>query len=195
KKKKQVVMDIGPGCSDLPHMIIELCRKNQHSLILVDSKEMLSNLPDESFITKVPCYYPEECPWIFEKYFNKINVILSYSVLHYIFTEQNLFNFVDMSLSLLADEGEFLIGDIPNVSKRKRFFNSPNGIKYHKLFTGKNEKPDIQYNTSEPGIIDDAIMFSIMMRCRNAGFDSFILPQANDLPMANRREDILIIKP
>jgi hypothetical protein len=33
------------------------------------------------------------------------------------------------------------------------------------------------------------------MRARNQGFDAYIRAQAPDLPMANRREDILVIRP
>ena len=34
-----------------------------------------------------------------------------------------------------------------------------------------------------------------LQRARSAGFNSYVLPQADDLPMENRREDILIIRP
>jgi hypothetical protein len=34
-----------------------------------------------------------------------------------------------------------------------------------------------------------------MMRARNQGFEAYLLPQGDGLPMANRREDILITKP
>lgn len=195
EKRNQLVMDIGPGCGKLPLMTIELCRKNNHSLILVDSDEMLSHIPDEPFITKVSCYYPKECGWLFEKYVNSVDVILTYSVLHYIYAEQNLFDFIDKTLTLMADGGQFLIGDIPNISKRKRFFNSANGIRYHQSFTGADEIPKIEFNTIETGSIDDAVMLSILLRCRNSGFDAYLLPQGDKLPMENRREDMLIIKP
>ena len=62
--------------------------------------------------------------------------ILSYSVLHYVFVESSIWSFLDTSLDLLAHSGEMLIGDIPNISKRKRFFASPQGIAHHRAFTG-----------------------------------------------------------
>src|ERR1700738_1663277 len=40
------VLEIGPGCSDLPLMLIELCAAQGHQLHLVDSGEMLALLPD-----------------------------------------------------------------------------------------------------------------------------------------------------
>ena len=43
--------------------------------------------------------------------------------------------------------------------------------------------------------IDDAILLSLLARARGAGCDAYLVPQSSDLPMANRREDILIRKP
>jgi hypothetical protein len=191
----KIIMDIGPGCSGLPLMTIELCRNKGHTLVLLDSEEMLGHLPDEPFIVKVPGMYPAGCEWFFQKYAGRVDAILTYSVLHYVFAESNLFDFVDKSLSLLAAGGEMLIGDVPNVSKRKRFFSSANGIRFHQSFTETNEVPAVQFNTIETGKIDDAVILSVLLRCRNSGFDAYVLPQADDLPMANRREDILITKP
>ena len=53
-REHQTVMDIGPGCSGLAFMLIDLCREKGHRLILVDSPEMLAHLPDELFIAKAP---------------------------------------------------------------------------------------------------------------------------------------------
>lgn len=194
KKSNQVVLDIGTGCGDISSMLIGLCRKQRHSLLLVDSQEMLDHLPNESFIVKVPAYYPRDCAWLFQQYGRKVDVILIYSVLHYVFAEGNIFEFLDKSLTLLANGGQMLIGDIPNVSKRKRFFSSPSGIRFHKDFTGKDEVPEVAFNKLAAGQLDDAVFLSIIARYRYAGFEAYLLPQPSDLPMANRREDILIEK-
>ena len=191
----QLVVEIGPGCSDLPRMLIDFCGERGHGLLLIDSPEMLDHLPDEPFVIKVPAYYPADCMWLFDKYEGEVDAILTYSVLHYVFAEGNLFDFLDRSLSLLANGGEMLIGDIPNISKRKRFFSSPNGISFHQHFTGTQEVPELEFNTIETGEIDDAVMLSIIARYRAAGFDAYWLPQPDNLPMANRREDILVRKP
>ena len=116
-RREQLVVDIGPGCSDLALMLIDLCRRQGHTLVLIDSQEMLYHLPDHPFITKVDCYYPNECHWLFDEYGGKVDVILTYSVLHYVFAEGNLFDFLDHSLTLLGEGGEMLIGDIPNISQ------------------------------------------------------------------------------
>jgi hypothetical protein len=192
--QNKVILDIGPGCSELPLMLIDLCRQNAHTLILIDSEEMLSHLPDEPFIKKFIGYYPD-CDDLLNKYRGSIDVILTYSVLHYIFVESNIWNFLDSSLELMSDGGEMLIGDIPNISKRKRFFSSKNGIEFHKKFTGKEEVPEVIFNNIEHHRIDDSVILSLVTRARNQGFDAYVLPQKPELPMANRREDIIIRKP
>jgi hypothetical protein len=105
----KIVLDIGPGCSQLPLMLIERCRAQSHKLLLVDSAEMLARLPDDAFIEKFPAYYPAAGE-LFDRYAGKVDVILSYSVLHYVFAESNVWEFLDRSLALLADGGEMLIG-------------------------------------------------------------------------------------
>lgn len=193
-EQTRVVLDVGPGCSDLPHMLIDHCRNQGHELLLVDSAEMLGHLSDEAFIRKWAAYYPD-CPDLFAAYTGRVNVLLTYSVVHYIFTESNIWRFVDRSLELLAPGGQMLIGDIPNISKRKRFFASAAGGRFHRAFTGRDEDPEVRFNVVETDQIDDSVVFALLQRVRAAGCDAYVLPQAADLPMANRREDILITRP
>jgi hypothetical protein len=190
----RIILDVGPGCSDLPHMLIDHCRDRSHELLLVDSAEMLGHLPDATFIRKWAAYYPD-CPDLFATYAGRVDVLLTYSVFHYIFTESNIWRFVDRSLELLAPGGQMLIGDIPNISKRKRFFASATGGRFHRAFTGRDEDPEVRFNVVETDQIDDAVVLALLQRVRAAGCDAYVLPQATDLPMANRREDILITRP
>lgn len=192
--QNKVILDIGSGCSQLPLMLIDLCKRNQHTLILIDSEEMLSLLPDEPFMIKIAGYYPNS-DYLFNQFHGKIDVILTYSVFHYIFTESNIWDFLDSSLELMSDSGEMLIGDIPNISKRKRFFSSSNGVKFHQDFMKTVEPPKVVFNNIERHQIDDSIILALINRARSQGFDAYVMPQRQDLPMANRREDILIRKP
>jgi hypothetical protein len=176
-------------------MMIDWCRERDHRLILVDSDEMLAHLPTAPFITKFSGRYPDQCKALFDSYRGKVDAIVCYSVLHYIFIETNLFDFLDHSVSLLAPGGEMLIGDIPNQSKRKRFFSSENGIRFHQKFTGTKEIPEVDFTAVETGKIDDSVLIGLVLRARAAGCDAYLLPQPRELPMANRREDLLIRKP
>ena len=120
KRKNQTVLDIGPGCSDLPLMLIEQCRSREHNLHMIDNPEMLDQLPNHQFITKIAGLYPN-CTESLQALLGKVDVIICYSVLHYVLIDTAFFRFLDISLSLLAPGGQMLIGDIPNMSKRKRF--------------------------------------------------------------------------
>jgi len=193
-RKKQMVLDIGCGCSDLPLMIIDKTKRNNSKLFFIDSEEMLSQLPSPKHLTKIATFFPE-CEDFINEYAEKFDVIIVYSVFHYIFNESNVYKFIDSTLKLLNYGGELLIGDIPNQSMRKRFFSSPTGIEFHKKFMKTDKPPIIKFNIVEEKEIDDSVIFSIIMRCRNQGFHAYILPQDKDLPMSNRREDILIIRP
>ena len=194
ESNKRCVIDIGPGCSDLPIMLIDLCRTHNHKLTLIDNKEMLDLLPSEPFIEKVAALYPN-CPEFIAQYQGTMDVILCYSVLHYILIDTAFFRFLDISLSLLASGGQMLIGDIPNISKRKRFFASDTGIHFHQAFMKTTELPNVAFNQIEHDQIDDAVVFALLQRARTQGFDAYIIPQNPALPMANRREDILITRP
>lgn len=193
-EKNKVVLDVGPGCSDLPLMLIEQSEKLSQNILLADSDEMLELLPNRSFIKKYPGIYPKSIG-DFDQLKGKVDVIIIYSVLHYIYVDGNLNSFFDKSLSLLSPGGQMLIGDIPNISKRKRFFCSEAGKKFHHNFTRSEKDPIVEFNKIEDGQIDDSIVIGLINRGRLQGFDAYIVPQQADLPMANRREDILIIRP
>jgi len=189
------VLDIGPGCGDLARELLALCHEKGHGIVLIDSAEMLALLPDEPFAVKLPGRFPEQCPEFLADNRGRLDAILVYSVVQYVFREGNVFAFFDACLELLADGGQLLIGDIPNQSMRKRFLSSAQGARFHQELTGTAELPTVIHNTLEPGHIDDAALLGLVLRARSAGYDAFLLPQGAGLPMANRREDLLVRKP
>jgi len=193
--KDKNVLEIGPGCSALPLMLSELCRKYNHKLSFVDSPEMLALIQKEAHVTEYAGIFPTAMGADYDTLVGKFNVIIAYSVIQYVYAEGNLWDFVDRCLLLLADGGEILFGDVPNLSMRKRFFASEQGVKTHHKFTGKEEKPKVCFNKIELGQMDDTVVLSILGRARAQGFNAWVVPQAPSLPMANRREDILIRKP
>jgi hypothetical protein len=88
-----------------------------------------------------------------------------------------------------------LLGDIPNASMRKRFFASESGIRMHQQFTGQSQPPEVRFNALEPNQMDDSVVMALLLRARAQGFHAFVVPQAPQLAMATRREDILIRRP
>jgi len=166
-----------------------------HQLILIDSKEMLDLIPKKPFIKKIEGYYPNDFKAFISEYVGKVDCVITYSVFHYIFSEGNIFNFIDQTVKLLAPNGHFFIGDIPNETKRKRFFETEQGIKFHQDYLGdKNAHPEQLSYDIEDHKIEDGVLLSILQRYRNFGLETYVLPQSNKLPMSNRREDILIVK-
>jgi 2-polyprenyl-3-methyl-5-hydroxy-6-metoxy-1,4-benzoquinol methylase len=188
------VLDIGPGCSDLPAYLADYCQVQGHTLFQADSPEMLSLTPERSGLMKIAGLFPETAAEI-KAQSGGVDVIVCYSVFHYIFVDTNVLQFLDAVLELLNDAGQALIGDIPNISKRKRFFASASGVRFHKEFMQTDEAPVVSFNCPEPGRIDDALLLALVMRCQASGCDAYIVPQAEGLPFANRRDDLLIRKP
>jgi hypothetical protein len=191
------VLDIGAGCSDLPNILIAHCLAHGHRLALADSAEMLALLPpppEGQGANRIAGRFPDTANEI-QTAVGQADVILCYSVIQYAVAEDILDGFMDAALGLLANGGEMLIGDIPNVSMRKRFFASPTGQAFHRAFSGDNDAPVTGIGESEEGKVNDHVVLEILARAREAGAHAFILPQADGLPMANRREDILIRRP
>jgi hypothetical protein len=155
---------------------------------------MLDQLGDWPHVTKAAGQFPA-CIEAIRAVSQTYDAILAYSVIQYVFAEGNIWGFIDGLAGLLAPGGQLLIGDVPNASMRKRFLASASGRAYHKAHFGDAALPAVAFNHLDPGAIDDAVMLGCISRLRAAGFDAFIVPQSPELPMANRREDILVHRP
>jgi 2-polyprenyl-3-methyl-5-hydroxy-6-metoxy-1,4-benzoquinol methylase len=137
-----------------------------------------------------------------KKTFDKIIV---YSVLQYLANIKELFYFIDKAVSLLKPQGKLLLGDIPNISKEKRFFSSVKGELYKKEWDRKRirfrKQADIESiadllqdleKDKKYVVLDDALVLSILARARKRGMDAYVLPHSGRLPFGASREDILI---
>jgi len=185
-------LDIGPGCGELSQLIVSHTRQKSQHITLVDSREMLSHFDDGAGITKIEGPFPQCLKEIGDL---KFDSILTYSVAQYVFKDSNLYGFVDAAASLLTESGSLLIGDIPNVSMRKRYLSSNAGRQNHERYYSGLPFPKLEHNAPEIGNIDDSVVVGLLLRLRAAGFQAFLVPQGKDLPMANRREDLLIRRP
>lgn len=188
-------LDIGAGWSDLTEKLLSHCEQHNHMVTLVDSPEMLDLVPNYPFVQKIPAKFPLNLEAIAA--YGPFDAILTYSVIQYPFVEGNIWDFMDSAVSLLAEEGQLLIGDIPNTSMRNRFLASHSALKYHQENYAHcgDSPPQPAFNQLERGAIDDGVLLGILMRLRAAGYHAFIMPQNKDLPMSNRREDLLVVRP
>ena len=195
-KKKKIVLDIGCGCSQPTYDLINFVSAIKGHAVLVDSAEMLNNIvvedtQKEKFFTKIPCKFPEcyqEIKNAFPDGFDAINV---YSVLQ-IIVNTNIIFFIDRATELLKKGGELLLGDIPNETKKRRFLNSDFGKSFHKKWAG-DEPPTIK-PFEKVNYFDDSLILQILLRYRLMGYETYLLPQKENLPLCYTREDILIKK-
>jgi methyltransferase family protein len=188
------VIDIGPGCGGLSRLMRERCRERGHRLVFVDSAEMLAHHPDGPGLTKVAARFPD-CPELAASYAGRADAVIVYSVIQYAFRDVSVFEFLDAALTLLAPGGRLLIGDVPNASMRRRFLASDAGRAHHREYSGRDEDPEVQFNVLDRGEIDDAVILALLLRARTGGFHAWLVPQDPALPMANRREDVLVHRP
>lgn len=188
------ILDIGCGCSQLvEYFIINSNLKNQN-LFLVDSKEMIENIDKNIFSPKINLVngrFPDKDVL---SQLNKISfdVIIVYSVIQYVFIDQSIYNFIHECLKLLNSGGRLLLGDIPNFQSRERFLNSDKGKDF--LLQSPHTNNAIKFQHENEERIDDSVVMSILIRFRQFGCETYLLPQPEKLPFSNRREDILIIK-
>ena len=144
-------------------------------MVLVDSKEMLDNIKQgEIFIKKFPIKFPNQN--FVSEYREKVDVVIIYSVLHHVYFHQNFIEFLDNAVALLKEGGRLLIGDIPNISKKKGFLSSDFGKEFNKNFSGQYpaEIKGIDFKEKE---IQDDLIFMILQRYRLMGFETCLLPQ------------------
>lgn len=187
--KNKTIIDIGSGCSTLTRRLMRMSQLHGHKLILIDSEEMLSQLPAAKGSIKMPGYFPDSPNM--SRLYGKADAVLVYSVIHYVFANDNIFRFLHTALTLLAPHGRLLMGDIPNSTKRERFLASAEGKKFATRRRPAPNKGDTAHDGTDDKI-DDAIILSILSRVRSFGFEAYVMPQNINLPMASRREDILI---
>lgn len=194
-ERGRAIVDIGPGCGPLARLLIEHCTRQGHRLALVDCPEMLALLPEAPGVIEVAGRYPCNADAVSAAIGGSADAILCYGVFHTIYVDDNPFHTVDSIIELLAPRGSALIGDIPNVSKRKRFFASAAGIAFHREFRQTGQPPEIAFNRLEARKIDDSVLAALVQRAQAAGCDAYVVPQPEGLRFADIRDDLLIHKP
>lgn len=135
----------------------------------------------------------------------KFDKILSYGVVMNLPSSSDVIRFIDKMVGLLVPGGRILVGDLPNINKKKRFNESRRGQEFAKEWNKLMSEPDnkrgvewINRNVimSEMNVVfDDQLIAELLLRYRTQGLDAYILPQPPDLAFGHTREDLLIICP
>lgn len=191
-RKGARLLDIGCGASPMTSEILNAAKDFGISAVMNDSPEMLSLIEGELQFEKLPGSFPEVLDQALELHPEGYDLILCYSVLHYIILETSVFDFIDAICLALKPGGSALIGDIPNLSKRRRFFASAEGVAFHKAFMSTDLPPEVNHFEIQRNSIDDSVLSAIIARVHANGSDAYVVPQPRSLPMFNRRDDILI---
>jgi hypothetical protein len=190
----RTIVDIGCGCGPLAQAIMAHCAERNHRLVMVDSAEMLALLRPLPGTELRPHRFPHD-PAFLAEFRGAADAVLVYSVIQHEFISGDLWGMFDAVCALLSGGGRALFGDIPNRSMRTRLFQSAGGRAFHRAFTGSDTEPPIPPYGLSAGEIDDAVIIALLMRARNQGIHGFVVPQADGLPFANRREDVLLEHP
>jgi hypothetical protein len=189
-----VVADIGCGATPLTGAIGELCRRRGHELLLVDGAEVLARVPGGPGVTKLAGRFPDPAA-IRDEWTGRCDAIIAYSVLQFAFLDASIHGFLDGVLGMLRPGGRALIADLPNQSMRRRFLAAEAGRAFHREYVGTDSEPDLIWPALPTPELDDGAVIGLLLRARGAGFHAWLVPQATGLPMANRREDLLLERP
>jgi len=127
--------------------------------------------------------------------------VLMYSVVNTLSDYDEVVEFVDKAVGLVATGGCLLLGDIANIDRKNRFSRSEVG----KAFEAEWEKKmaDVPRDPQQCELPtddkvfqpDDRFVVSLMQRYRARGFDTFVRAQPADLPFGRTREDLIVHRP
>ncbi len=205
-KKNHNILDIGCGCGYILENLIKLAANNNFHLTLIDIPEVINTIKKQKIYQKnknVVRLISGTFPHDFKKMNlgnEKFDRIIAYSVLHYSGVPKK---FIEQGVSLLSPHGVFLVGDIPNLSKKGRFVSNDFGRKFDAQYKNipltaypfyKNHKDFFRKNKEVAGeLLSDDFMIKIMKKYRDLGYDVYVLPQKSILPFSYTREDFLFI--
>lgn len=188
----KTIVDLGAGCSDLSMALSRVCEERDHHLVIVDHPEVLAHHTERPGLSRVAGLFPDVAGAVAEIVGDRgADVVLAYSVLQY--TGDSMEAFVWSATDFLGEGGRCVMADIPNADMRERFTQSRAGYAYHQAIWGDGEAPTQPSRTGCQ--LTDARILSLVRELRAHGLHAWVVPQDTRLPMANRREDLVIEKP
>ena len=127
--------------------------------------------------------------------------VLVYSVVNTLSDHDEAIEFIDKAVGLVTAGGRFLLGDIANINRKKRFLQSETGKEFEAEWQNKLAcAPQPSGQSTHP--IDknvlqqtDRFVVLLMERYRARGYDTFVMAQPTELPFGRSREDFLVVLP
>jgi 2-polyprenyl-3-methyl-5-hydroxy-6-metoxy-1,4-benzoquinol methylase len=189
------ILDIGCGCGHLPQALIQHAKLHDQKLTMIDHPNMLTQLREVEGHRLIGGRFPDVLALPNGLANERFDVIICYSVLQVASLAMNPFIFVDSAAELLASGGQLIFGDIPNFSKLRRFLASEIGRTFHRNYMQTELNPVIKPFEVDKSRLDDSMVLGIVAHLRMGGCHAYVLPQPTSLPLATRREDVLVVKP
>lgn len=176
------ILDIGCGCSYFTNFLIKYSALNNNNLYLLDSEEMLININNHyENVIKIPGKFPMSSS-LLKKIVGKVDLVILNSVIHHVFLENNLFNFLESAVKYLNHFGIIYIGDIPNASMQNRQLDNYEEAIYKRHSIQGDER------------FNDSIILSLVSYFRGFGFNAYLMPKPYSYKFSNSREDLIITK-
>ena len=130
----------------------------------------------------------------------KYQKVLMYSVIQTVSDLTHFRLFISKAVNALKPGGRFLLGDLPNRDKKKRFNESDEGIIFNETWANlEQSKTDVREDLLLPDDkrveISDDLIVETLSQYRREGLHVYVLDQPSNLPWGKTREDLLFIKP
>lgn len=200
------VLDIGCGCGFLAEQLASEAQNLDIRVTFVDFPAVIERLKmelvDRSISLDSMAFVSGPFPDDFPMQSGRFDRIVMYDSIQY---TENPNDMVDAAVQLLAPGGRFLIGDIPNLSRKGRFLSTPSGRRFEARYRGvaleeiavyADHREFVRKNAQANAYpIDDDWVLDILRRYRDQGLDVYVLEQFDGLPFNRTREDLLIVSP
>ena len=161
------------------------------SMTGIDHKDLLrtlkSRLPKEKNITLIPGNFLDV------KVSGSFSRILIYSVIHYLKDEAELEKFIRKAVAVLRPGGKILIGDIPNMDRKRRFLRTTEGKKFdaHWRTLVKNNMGNNIGLIGAHFEIGDDVIARLLRLFKKLRLHAQVLRQPKTHAFSHTREDIL----
>lgn len=174
-----------------------------HAVIGQDHPDLLARFAERgqpANVTLLGGFWPETRPE------GQFDCILSYGVMYSMPSREAAMTFVRAAADALAPGGRCLIGEFPNGDSLARFRASPSGAEMDRAYaearaleksgdlaTQVKARDDILAQIYPyVDLYDDRFLLDLVLDLRQKGFDAWLLPQGEKLPINASREDLLI---
>lgn len=192
-KTTDSLLDIGCNCGDVTIPLSFMCDK----VTVVDGPGPIARIKRRTSDYNKFTYV--EGDFLEVDIQEKFDCIIAIGVLLYVNPFEKKVEFIQKALDMLKPGGRLLISDIVNNDRKKRFANSEKGKEVDQAYREKfqlftEEDVAISKHKFEGEFLNDVQLMEVLLKFRERGYETYLLPQSPELPFGYTRDDILIKK-